>query len=170
MTQAIQFLLAALKDAPNSICNYQLATIEAFRKIFENCRTVESLTPASPKLVPPTKPIVPIQESSPIRYPASTSKGDHDRDRVKTFKGASQQHTLISSKNTQVAANYKGDQEPISTLTRSRIDSANLPTFKEIHPLSEPVAARTRSIKLYHNYTTPSQSRALATQLLTYLS
>ena len=102
-----------------------------------------------------------------MRYPTPTSKGEQGRDRVTTSKGASQQHPLIVSKNTQVAANSNSDQEPISTRKRSRIASANLPPFKEIQPLSEPVAARTRSRKLSHKYTTPSHSREFAAQLLT---
>ena len=63
MTHAIHLLSAALKDVPNSICNSQLASIESVRTIFENWRTVEFLPPASPKVVPLSKPIIPIQES-----------------------------------------------------------------------------------------------------------
>ena len=158
-THAIHFFLAALKDVPNSTCDSQLAEIESVRRIFKNWRTVDSLPPASTKVVPLPKPIIPIQESAPIRYPAPTSKGDQGRDRVTTSKGASQQQPLIISKNIQVAANSKGDQEPISTRTRSCIASANLPPFKASQIISEPVAARTRSRKLAHNYTTPSHSR-----------
>ena len=36
MTHAIQFLTAALKDVPASICNSQLAVIDAVRAIFTN--------------------------------------------------------------------------------------------------------------------------------------
>ena len=36
MTHAIQFLTAALKDVPTSICNSQLAAIDAVRSIFKN--------------------------------------------------------------------------------------------------------------------------------------
>ena len=36
MTHAIQFLTAALKDVPESICNSQLAAIDAVREIFSN--------------------------------------------------------------------------------------------------------------------------------------
>ena len=36
MTHAIQFLTAALKDVPASICNSQLAAIDAVREIFSN--------------------------------------------------------------------------------------------------------------------------------------
>ena len=110
ITHSIHFLSAALKDVPNSICDSQLAAIEAVRKIFAKLRTVESLPPASPKVLPPPKPIVPIRESAPIRYPAPTSKGDQGRNRVTTSKGASQQQPIIISKKIQVAANYKGDQ------------------------------------------------------------
>ena len=104
MTHTIHFLSAALKYVPNSICDYQIAAIESVRTIFENWQKVESLPP------PPPTPIVTIKESAPIRYPAPTSKGDQGRDRVTTPKGESQQQKLIISKNTQVAANSKGDQ------------------------------------------------------------
>ena len=104
-------------------------------------------------------------------YPVPTSKGYQVRDRSTTYKGASQQQTLIISKNIQVAAKSKGEQEPISARTRSRIaSSAKLPHFKAIQPLVEPVAARTRSITFYHNSTTTSHLRALAAQLLTHLA
>ena len=36
MTHAIQFLTAALKDVPASICNSQLAVIDAVRSIISN--------------------------------------------------------------------------------------------------------------------------------------
>ena len=35
MTHAIHFLLAALKDVPNRICDYQLEAIEAVRKYLQ---------------------------------------------------------------------------------------------------------------------------------------
>ena len=172
MSHAIQFLSAALKYVPNSICNSQLAAIEAVRTIFANWQKIESLPPISPKVVPPPpKPIVPIRESAPIRYPAPTSKGEQGRDRVTTSKGASKQQTLIISKKSQVAANSKGYQEPIPAHTRSLIDSsAKILPFRAIRTLGEPVAAQTRYNTLSHNYTTPSHSRAFAEQLLTHLA
>ena len=91
MTQAIQFLLAALKDAPNSICNYQLAAIEAVREILKKCRTVGSLPPVSTKEGPPPKLIVPVPIPSPISYPAPTYKGNQGRYRVTTSKFVSPQ-------------------------------------------------------------------------------
>ena len=48
MTHAIHFLLAALKDVPNSICDSQLSFIKAVRKIFANCITVEPSNPSIP--------------------------------------------------------------------------------------------------------------------------
>ena len=170
MTNTIHLFLAALKEVPNSICDSQLTAIEAVRTIFENWRTVESLPPASPKVVPPSKPIVTIKDSSPIRYPAPTSKGDQGRDRVTTSKCESQQQPIVITKKTQVAANSKGDQEPIATRTRSRITSANLPPFKAIQPLSEPVPARKRSNTMSHNYTNTSHSQGLAAQLMTHVA
>ena len=40
MTHAIHFLTTALKDVPTSICDSQLAAIEAVRAIFINGRTI----------------------------------------------------------------------------------------------------------------------------------
>ena len=53
MTHTIHFLSVTLKYVPNSICNSQLAAIEAVREIFENWRTVESLILVSTTEVPP---------------------------------------------------------------------------------------------------------------------
>ena len=140
---------------------------------FNLCKLENSwvLVTVSPKVVPPPKSIVSLPKLSPLRYPATTSKGGQGRDRVTTSKGGFKQQTPVISKKTQVSANFKGDQEPIATRTRSRIaSSANLPPFKAIHPLSEPVAARTRPSTLSHNYTTLSHSRALAAQILTHVA
>ena len=88
---------------------------------------------------------------------------------VTTSKGAFQQQIPVLSKKSQVAVNSKGDQEPIDARTRSRVaSSSNLPHFKAIQLLDEPVAARTRSSTLSNNYTTPSRSRALEEQMLTH--
>ena len=69
-----------------------------------------------------------------------------------------------------MAVNSKGYQETIAAHTRSRVaPSHNIPPFKaQIQPLDEPVAARTRSHTVSHNYTTTSRSRALAAQMLTH--
>ena len=40
---AIQFLAAALKDVPSSICDSKLAAIEAVREIFTNGKTTKSI-------------------------------------------------------------------------------------------------------------------------------
>ena len=53
ITHTTHFLSTAFKDVPNSICYYQLAAIEAVWAIFANWRTVDSLPPMSPKVVPP---------------------------------------------------------------------------------------------------------------------
>ena len=131
---------------PDNLCK------PASSRVLVTCISQSSTTP---------KPIVPIK-SAPIRNPAPTTKGNQWIDRLTTSKDAYQQHILIIFKKTQVEANSKGDQEPISTCTRSSISSANLPPFNAIQPLSEPVAARTISRTLSHTYTTPSRSRALA--------
>ena len=110
------------------------------------------------------------QYENQLRYTTleTTSKGDQGRNRVTTSKVASHQHPLIISKNTQVVANFKGDQEPIAPSTISRIaSSANLLPFKSIQPLGKSVTERTRSSTLSPNYTTQSHSQALAAQLLT---
>ena len=68
MTHAIHFLSAAPKDVPTSLCDYQLAAIEAVREIFANWRTVESSPTVPTTSVPnPPKPIVPLPKLSPIR-------------------------------------------------------------------------------------------------------
>ena len=43
MTHAVQFLTAALKDVPASICNSQLAAIDAVRAIFTNGKTIKPI-------------------------------------------------------------------------------------------------------------------------------
>ena len=170
ITHAIHFLSAALKDVPTSICDSQLAAIEAVRTIFANWLTVESLPPESPKVLTHPKPVVPLQTSSPLRYPVPTSKGGQSRDRVTTSKGASQQQPLTISKNTIIAANSKGDQKTISTHTISRIASANPPYFHKIQTLNEPIADRKKSITLDNKYTTLSHSLSLAAQLLMHVA
>ena len=47
---AIYFLSAALKDVPTSLCDSQLAAIEAVRAIFATWRTGEA-SPAAPPTV-----------------------------------------------------------------------------------------------------------------------
>ena len=90
MTHAIHFLSAALKDFPTIICDSQLAAIEAVWTIFANWRTVESLPPESPKVLPHPTPVIPLQASVMLRYPAPTSKDGQGRERVITSKGVSQ--------------------------------------------------------------------------------
>ena len=62
ITHSIHFLSAALKDVPTIICDSQLATIEAVRTIFANCRIVEFLPPESPKVLPHPTPVVPLTD------------------------------------------------------------------------------------------------------------
>ena len=170
MTHAKHFLSADLKYVPTSICDSQLVAVEAVQTIFANCRTVEYLPPAYSKVLPHHNIVVTLQVFALLRYPAPTSKGDQCRYRVTTSKGAYQQQPLTITKNTQVAANSKGDQEPIATHTRSHIASANPTPFQSIQPLNKPITGRTRASNLSHKYTTPSNSRALASQLLTHVS
>ena len=122
MMYVIHFLSVVFKDVPTSLCDSQLAAIEYVRAIFANWITVKSYTTFLPTAVlNPPKPIVPLPKPSPIRYPAPTSKGGHVQDRVTASKVAFKQQAQITSKERQVEVNSKGDQEPISAHTRSRV-------------------------------------------------
>ena len=160
MTHAIHFLSTALKDVSNSICDSQLAAIEAARSIFSNWRIVEALPPASTTAVAPTKSIAPVPKPAPLRYPAPTYEGDQGRDRVTTSKGDLQQQTPVIYKKSQVAVNCKGDQEPIAARKISRVaPPPNLLPFKaHIRPIDELVETRTISCTVSHNFTTPPRS------------
>ena len=131
MTHAIQFLTAALKDVPASICDSQLAAIEAVREIFTNGRTLES----SPHKKP-ISPLIPRQEAL-ARYPTPTSKGGQENHTDITSKGAVQQKVITIPKKAQVKINSADDQEPIARRTRSSIDTSNLrptgPALKHYH-------------------------------------
>ena len=107
---------------------------------------------------------------APVRYPTPTSKCGQEKQTAITSKGVVQQKFLTIPKNTQVAINSKGDQEPITKRIRSSTDSANPPTIQAIQPLNKPIATRTRSRTVSQKYTNPSHSRALAAQLLTHVS
>ena len=138
MKHAIHFLSVVLKDVPNRICDSQLATIESVRAIFANWQAVDPLPTVYPTQVPnPPNPIVRLPKPSPLRFPAPTSKGDHGRDRVTTSKGDFKKQALVITKKHQVAVNSKGDQEPISVRTVSRVDpSPDIPPFEaQIQPL-----------------------------------
>ena len=69
MTHIIHFLTASLKDVPESLCDLQLASIEAVRAIFSKWRTVEN-NPTVPKETPtlslPFKPAVPYPKPRPV--------------------------------------------------------------------------------------------------------
>ena len=107
---------------------------------------------------------------APLRYPTPTYKGGQEKKTAITSNSVVQQKLLTIPKNTQVAINSKGDQEPIAKHTRSRIDAANSPTIQAIQTLTEPISKRTRSRKVTQKYTTPSNSRALVAQLLTHVA
>ena len=157
---------AALKDIPTSIYDSQLAAIESVRTIFENWRTLESLPPQKPTVLP----LIPRQAVVPVRYPTPTSKGGQEKQTAITSKGVVQQQVLTIPKIKQVTINSKGYQEPIAKRTRSRIDSSNSPTIQAIQTLTEPISKRTISRTVTQKYTTPSNSRALAAQLLTHVT
>ena len=61
------------------------------------------------------------------------------------------------------------DQEPISRSTRSSKSTKILQTTQIIQKKNEPIAQRTRSKTFEKKITTPSHTRALATQLLTHM-
>ena len=61
------------------------------------------------------------------------------------------------------------DQEPIARRTRSSRSTEQLQPTQIIQNKSEPIAQRTKSRTFAQKYTTPSHSRALATQLLTHI-
>ena len=99
MTHATHFLLAALKDVPSSLCNSQLADIEAVRAIFEKWRIVEASTTLRPTTLPyPPEPTVPLPNPPPIRYPVPTYKGNHGKYRAATSKGVPKQQAPVTSK------------------------------------------------------------------------
>ena len=69
MIHAIKNLTAALKDVPASICNSQLASIDAVRSIFTNgtIKPIQTKTPRAPLMQ---------RQAAPERYRVPTSKGD----------------------------------------------------------------------------------------------
>ena len=115
---AIHLFSAALKDVPTIICNSQLSAIEALQEIFEKWRTVESLPPEAKKVLPHPTPVIPSQVAAPVRYPTPTSKGGQEKKTAIFSKGVIQKQLLTIPKNSQVAINFKGDQEPIAKRTR----------------------------------------------------
>ena len=110
MTHAIHFLAAALKDVPASICDSQLAAIEAVREIFTNGRTIKS----SPHKKPITA-LIPRQKAS-ARYPTPTSKGGQENHTDITSKGAVQQKVITTPKKKQVTINSADEDDPCHTL------------------------------------------------------
>ena len=170
MTHAIHFLSAALKYVPTSICNSQLAEIEAVRKIFANWRALEYLPTKAHTVLPHSAPLIPRQEVAPLRYATPTSKFDQEKQTTITSKGVVQQKLLPIPKNTQAAIKSKGYKEPIAKRNRSSINSANPPTIQATQTLTEPIATRTKYRTLSQKYTTLSHSRALAEKLLTHVA
>ena len=80
MTHAIQFLTAALKDVPASICNSQLAAIDAVKSIFSNgtIKTSQNKTSQAPLMKNQAKPEnyrLPTSKGERVNKPATTSKG-----------------------------------------------------------------------------------------------
>ena len=80
MTHAIQFLTAALKDVPASICNSQLADFDAVRKIFSNgtiksSQNKISQAPLMKNQEKPEKYRLPNSKGDQVEKPATISKG-----------------------------------------------------------------------------------------------
>ena len=80
MTHAIQFLTAALKDVPASICNSQLADIDAVRTIFSNGTIKSNQNKISQS---PLKK----NQAKPEKYQIPTSKGDQVEKPDTIYKG-----------------------------------------------------------------------------------
>ena len=135
MAHAIQFLTAALKDVPASICNSQLAAIDAVRTIFSNGIIKSNQIQKSQS---PLKKY----EARPEKYRLPTSKGDQVEKPAIISKGV-----LKGTVHTKkiVTINKVDDQEPISRRTRSREN--NQPGIN-LKMASEPISQRTRSKNL----------------------
>ena len=114
MTHEIQFLTSAPKDVPESICNSQLAAIDAVRAIFTIGKTIK---PIQNKTT--IAPLIPRQ-AVPEQYRIPTSKGYQENQPATTSKGALQQTVHTFQKNKNITIKSVDDQEPISRITRSR--------------------------------------------------
>ena len=134
------------------------------RAIFTNGETVKSIQNKTSRA-----PLIP-RKSAPERYPIPTSKGDQENQPVTTAEGALQQTVHTISKNKNITINSVDDQEPIDRQNRSSRSIEQVKPTKIIQNKSEPIAQRTRSRTFAQKYTTPSHSRALATQILTHIA
>ena len=95
MAHAMQFLTAALKDVPASICDSQLAETEAVRAIFTNGKTIKSIANKTSKA-----PLTPRQ-AAPERYRTPNSKDGKKKPTGHNFQG------FTIKKSTQ---NYKNEK------------------------------------------------------------
>ena len=113
MTHAIKVLAAALKDFPESICNSQLAVIDAVREIFTNGRIkpIQNKTTRAPLIQ---------RQAAPERYQVSTFKGYQENQPATTSKGALKQAVHTFPKNKHITINSVDDQEPIARRSISR--------------------------------------------------
>ena len=118
MTHAFQFLTAALKDVPASICTSQLAALDAVRTIFSNGTIKSSQNKIS------QAPLMKNQ-AKPEKYRPPTSKGDQVKKPATISKGELKEtvHTRPNIKN--VTINKVDDQEPISRRTISEKKQSN---------------------------------------------
>ena len=104
MSHAIQFLTAARKDIPASICNSQLAAIQAVRDIFTNGKTIKSVQNKTSK-----SPLIPRQ-AVPEHYWIPTSKGGQENKLTITSKGALQKTLHTITKKNNITINSVDDQ------------------------------------------------------------
>ena len=151
MTYAVHFLSEAIKYVPISLCNSQLAAIEAVRAIFAKWRTIEASPTFRTTTVPyPPNSAVPLLKPPPVQYPAPTSEGAYGKDRAATSKDVLKHQAPVNYKGGQVPVTYKGDQEPLTARTRSRAAPPTIPLpFEAQHlPLDAPVSAHTRYRKV----------------------
>ena len=150
MKHAIQFLTAALKDVPASICDSQLAAIDAVRVIFTNgtIKPIHNKTTRAPLIK---------RQAEPEIYRVPTSKGDQENQPATTCKGALKQTVHIFPKNKDITINTVDHQKPISRRTRSSKITETLQNT------TKPIVQRTRSKTFEQKYTTPSHSRAIVT-------
>ena len=151
MAHAIQFLTAAIKDVPASICDSQLAAIESVRAIFTNGWLIKSSPRKKKNNTTHTK------TRSAGKVPNTHFQGWPRKPHGHNFRGCiTEKVNQYYKKHTEVTINSADDQEPIARRTRSSIDTENLPTIQAIQNLNEPIAKRTRYSTVTQKYNAPS--------------
>ena len=120
-------MTAALKYVPASICNSQLAAIDAVREIFSNgtIKPSKNKTSQAPLME---------KQAKPERYRLPTSKDDRVNKPATTYKGVLRETVHTVPKIKYIKINAVDDQEPISRRTRS---SKGTKTLKIIQKTSD---------------------------------